>query len=853
MNQNTNNKKDADTCSTSRDLKVFRSTKKTFSNNDIATRVSRRSQRRSSAKPRTNIRPVCVKKTGKKAKLLNILKRHPYTSSNDGTLYSNGIGRSSVDLDKQDVAQIDIGLTSIEKIDDNEPGLACSMESTASTGCLDYDSPYEIVRTHVKNKDDPTLPSFTIRAVLAGLILNMLLSFVNTFFWYRKNPISITGFIAQFTTYLLGMIMAHALPNYSFKMFGKYSLCLNPGPFSIKEHVIATVVATSGSTAPYAIDIITVKRLFFKSPLGFGPSVLLMLSSQTIGYSFAGLVRGILVYPAAMIWPEILVNTSLFLGFHEKNPLLDFTIMGKFKMTKNMLFWITFALSSVWHWVPGYLFTTASMFPLICMIAPNNVIAHQLGDGLRGLGIMSFSLDWSMISNNYTGNPISSPLWISFNVIFGFVAIAWIIIPAGYYYNLWNSGILPIYSSSLFNSTGGSYDIDILMTPKQRLNSTAYNNYGPPAMSFSYAVSYGAGFLTLTSLFMHVSLYHGSEIWGRIKELRNHTVAEDVHARLMTVYKEVPLWWYLCLFVAMFIQGLILGELYDMLPWWTFALSLAIALLFITPVGILQAISNVQPDLSSLAKLICGYILPGNPIANVTFNTFGYITVVQALSLVSNQKLGHYMKIPPRNMLTAQLIGTISAVFIQLGVAFWIMDTVDNICVDQAGNDWSCIQAETFTESIVWGLVGPKRIFGNSLSSPYYVLYWMFPIGLVAPIPFWYLGKKFPASSLWKNINIPVIFSVISGFIPAPTQDFPMWFIWCIVFNYFIYKYKKSWWEKYAVTFTAAMDVGVAFSTIFIFLCTKKSKIAWWGNDYHCSLSTLPFINPQSSSSQQQQ
>jgi hypothetical protein len=37
--------------------------------------------------------------------------------------------------------------------------------------------------------------------------------------------------------------------------------------------------------------------------------------------------------------------------------------------------------------------------------------------------------------------------------------------------------------------------------------------------------------------------------------------------------------------------------------------------------------------------------MPGDPIGNVTFKIYGYITQSQALVFISNLKLGHYMKV----------------------------------------------------------------------------------------------------------------------------------------------------------------------------------------------------------------
>ena len=50
-----------------------------------------------------------------------------------------------------------------------------------------------------------------------------------------------------------------------------------------------------------------------------------------------------------------------------------------------------------------------------------------------------------------------------------------------------------------------------------------------------------------------------------------------------------------------------------------------------------------------------GVILPGKPVANVLFKTFGYIGMYQAVTFLSDFKLGLYMKIPPRSMFLVQV------------------------------------------------------------------------------------------------------------------------------------------------------------------------------------------------------
>lgn len=49
--------------------------------------------------------------------------------------------------------------------------------------------------------------------------------------------------------------------------------------------------------------------------------------------------------------------------------------------------------------------------------------------------------------------------------------------------------------------------------------------------------------------------------------------------------------------------------------------------------------------LNVITEFIAGVAIPGDPLANVTFKTYGYITQAQALTLISDLKLGHYMKV----------------------------------------------------------------------------------------------------------------------------------------------------------------------------------------------------------------
>lgn len=63
-----------------------------------------------------------------------------------------------------------------------------------------------------------------------------------------------------------------------------------------------------------------------------------------------------------------------------------------------------------------------------------------------------------------------------------------------------------------------------------------------------------------------------------------------------------------------------------------------------------------QPGYDIIAQFIIGYVLQGKPIANLLFKIYGRISTIHALSFLADLKLGHYMKIPPRCMYTAQVM-----------------------------------------------------------------------------------------------------------------------------------------------------------------------------------------------------
>lgn len=90
--------------------------------------------------------------------------------------------------------------------------------------------------------------------------------------------------------------------------------------------------------------------------------------------------------------------------------------------------------------------------------------------------------------------------------------------------------------------------------------------------------------------------------------------------------------------------------------------AVAVSLAFIIPVGIMTAITNNAVTIDCISGIIGGFITPGHPLAVNMFIAYGTMTLSQAMSFISDLKLGHYAKIPPRAMFRTQILATLLSV-----------------------------------------------------------------------------------------------------------------------------------------------------------------------------------------------
>ncbi|KAI3961278.1 hypothetical protein MKX01_006992 [Papaver californicum] len=704
-------------------------------------------------------------------------------------------------------------------------------------------SPIEEVRLTVTNTDDHTLPVWTFRMWFLGILSCGLLSFLNQFFAYRTEPLVITQITVQVAVLPVGHFMARILPETKFHIlgFGDRDFSLNPGPFNMKEHVLISIFANAGSAfgigSAYAVSIVNIIKAFYHRNISFLAGWLLIITTQVLGYGWAGLLRKYVVEPAHMWWPSTLVQVSLFRALHEKD---------EGRTSRAKFFVIALVCSFVWYVVPGYLFTTLTSVSWVCWTFSKSVTAQQIGSGMRGLGLGAFTLDWSTVAS-FLFSPLIFPFFSIMNVFAGYVLIIYVAIPCAYWgFNLYNAKTFPIFSSHLFTTKGEIYNISAIVNNKFEIDMPKYEEQGRISMSMFFALTYGFGFATIASTLTHVGFFYGREIYERFR--LSYKGKMDIHTRLMKRYPEVPNWWFYVLLAATVVVSLLLCTVLKdqvQMPWWGLLFSCGLAFIFTLPISIITATTNQTPGLNIITEYVMGIILPGKPIANVCFKTYGYMSMLQAVSFLNDFKLGHYMKIPPRSMFLVQFIGTIIAGTINIGVAWWLLTSIENICQEEllpANSPWTCPGDRVFFDaSVIWGLVGPRRIFGPL--GNYAALNWFFLGGAVGPILVWFLHKAFPKQSWIPLINLPVLLGATASMPPATAVNYNSWILVGTIFNFFVFRYRKQWWQRYNYVLSAALDAGVAFMAVLLYFSVSMENINvdWWGTrGEHCDLARCP-------------
>ncbi|GAA6030608.1 hypothetical protein NBRC10512_007749 [Rhodotorula toruloides] len=717
-------------------------------------------------------------------------------------------GRVNDGLDTGDEAK---GRTSEEEEDDGEArGLLDDAEALfGKEDDGEADSAAAIV---VPETDDPSLPTLTPRVWILGTLLCVFGAAVSQLFFFKSNAPSFSSFFIILIAHPLGKWMDRLLPD-----------TLRRGTWNKKEHMLVGILAGSGASAAYAGEIISVQDLYYHSDLGNFGGLLLLLSTQLIGFGLSGLTYRFLVRPTQMLWPSQLVTITLYETLHggkKDQRSSDSSQMQFFRRAFLAIF--------SWQFLPSVIFPGLSSIAILCILNNRSWIMRTLGSGYNGFGWFVGSLDWSVVGQV---GPLYTPWFAQCSYLAGTAFNIWIVAPLLYFSNWWNAQDYdsPL-AAHLYNATAGRLNVHEILNADLSLNEARYAEVGPLRLTPYFALTYGVSFAVLTSVLTSVALWHWDDIRAALSSRTGDST--DVHVEIVERnYLPVPSLHYVVIFGLNLLAAIVLLAFYPQLqlPTWGLLLSLSLALVCLVPIGIISAITNTTIGLNVLTEFVAGFIWPGKPIANICFKVYGYMCLLQSLDLTSDMKLGLYMHVPPRDLFVCQCYGTAVGSVINFllirGVIAAKRPYLDGSIADPT-QQWDGRKPEIFfSASVIWGLIGPKRFF----SGQYHVLYWGFLLGALLPLVPWYIYRR-TGKPFWKKISVPL---VLHGAIAPPQTPMnvliPGFFV-SFLSQFWALRYHTRWFEKYAYVLSSALDAGTSVQAIVIYILGISSFWEWWGN-----------------------
>ncbi|KAF4420948.1 Oligopeptide transporter 5 [Colletotrichum fructicola Nara gc5] len=693
----------------------------------------------------------------------------------------------------------------------------------------------ELVRTVVGFEDDPSLPVITFRSILLSTVFCTIGSTVSQLSYFRTTTAPFPVFFVILASAPLGRLLARILPAYTVPL-GRFSFSLNPGPFSIKEHAIIGIAANAGSQGQWATYLPTNAALYYGITINPAIALFFGWGASLLGFAFAAMVRKILIDDPEFIFPLSLQQVTLYRSMQGKSELHKSVSQKQMKV-----FWWILLGTFVWQFLPEYIFPFVAALAPLCWFASRNHVVNFLGAGRGGVGLLNITLNWS----NITSTVITYPYSVQVTIFVGFVITTWILIPVAYFGNLWGSPTYNIMSNGVFQKNGSDYPFESLIytdsSGNQHVNETRYHEVGLAYSGAQYTWEIFMWYASYISSFVWCGLFLGPKIvkiWKARKDKGEYH--QDRLSRIIQQYPGLTLWeWGLLTAIPVGILLVIVATKSIWMPTWTYFVALGFGAAAMLPMSLVYAMSGYSIKVGFFNELIYGYMIDArgssrHPLGQLAYRIISGNVWYDARIVLEDQKIGHYLHLPPRDVVGIQIIANMLALPINYGVMRWVIaskfDYVSGRVPDPAGQ-WTGQEFKSYnTAGIQYALVGPKKLFASSFFKP--VLYG-FPAGAVAPIIIWLLHKKFPKArfDLW---NSTIFFASAATFHGNLSTGPFTTFLVGTFFNFYLYRYRRKFWNKWAYISGAALDTGFNANLLFIFIflgTTGAVMVNWWGNN----------------------
>ena len=497
----------------------------------------------------------------------------------------------------------------------------------AEAALIYYHSPYPEVRSVSNPFDDPSVPAETLRAYVLGMVFMAGSTTINTFFAPRQPTINIPSNVLQLLLAPCGMFCARCLPDWSLRL-GKRTIRLNPGPWSFKEQVFATImfsVAGGAGSVYYVYLVQKLPQYLNQGWVTFGYEIVLALAVQFFGFGFAGMLRRFVVFPSSSIFPGVL--PTLALARTLVLPESRTERINGWSLTRYRFFFLAFVSMFLWFFVPNFLFTALHSFNWMTWIAPQNFPLGMITGFYGGLGFNPLAtLDWNVAGKNALVTPFFSNLqqYIA-------RAVSGLIIVALYWGNYYWSAYLPINSNEAFANDASLYNVSRILYQNGTVDVEGYKNYGPPYFAGANVFETGSWFATYTLILSYIFIRYYAALWETIKgmwrSLRHGSSVfadqNDPHCRAMRKYSEVPDWWFLGVLLGSFAFGVAAVQVWPThTPWWSLIAVILMSGAFAIPAALLYAVANVETRFNVLWQTLAGAWFGGNAEAQIIVTSY---------------------------------------------------------------------------------------------------------------------------------------------------------------------------------------------------------------------------------------
>ncbi|KGO66581.1 Oligopeptide transporter OPT superfamily [Penicillium italicum] len=748
----------------------------------------------------------------------------------------------------------DISVASQEAIGEKTTATVLTTKDEHGLGDDNSDSDREVIivtgadaALHLLPLRDDFDNPLTFRSILLASGLACFQAVMNQIYQFKPTLVTIQGTFIVLIAYFVGNAWARFLPRGD-KMEarwrekggqGKLPLRItvmkffNNGAWSLKEHAICSITATSASNASPTSQVFAAQNLFYDLPLSAATVILSMISIGLFGYGICGILRPIAVWHTEAVYWSNLPTVKTLQGLHWQ----------EVKNSKPLrYFWYAFTGMSIYEIIPAYIFPWLNSVSIPCLAAQKATgekaaILNNLFGGAsnnQGLGLFSFSFDWQYLTSFQTSLPLSLQVHQAAGIFSCFIIMIGI-----YYGNGWHSRDLPFMSTRMLMNNGTAYPINDVF-PGGILDKAALFKTGLPRLTGTFAFAMFMANAAMGALIVHCILFWGKDIKRAYKSAREGRYDDQHHSHMAKHYKEAPWWWYITVLVGSFVLGLIVTLKENItLSAWEYLISLLVGCIIAPFSVILYSRYGNGIATNNLSKMLAGLILPGRPVGNMYFAAWSHNVIANAVNLSGDLKMGEYLKIPPRVMFLTQIYGTILGGFINYALMISIVTSNRDLLLDGNGDSsWSGANIQSYnTNAASWALAP----YIYKVGTPYGAV----PVGLAAGaaavvihrIIYQFVPKigKLDVA----EINLPQYIQY-AGYIPYNQSQTCVIFTWITAgfyVQYYLRNYRPRIFREYSYLVTGAFD-GASLTVLFIlsfavFGAGGKSHPfpTWWGNN----------------------